>query len=352
MKKVFAVTVSLLLTCAAVPAYSSEANDCASKANEATQQINDIKDRYAKITAERQQEYKNKAKEINDETPDTTGPDAGIKADVQLRDNWREFKFDLPNVTMKDQKMAMNLPQVTMKTQNWGWNVPELVMVTRCHAGPDETVVEEKTCHNDFPPFSYPCPEIRTRRGPDICYDEPTTRNRHEEINLDVPEVKSALTEWIIGTPEIVMQPQTWRINIPDIVVKDIEVVAEEQKKDAQQLGDQARTEGSSIASAMSRELEAANKKAIVMAFACQKNDMHNKMRESYDKITAVESTVAASYNRAKEVKATDLVVSYDSALASIKAGKKKMLEAYIKARRDLHKKQTAVLESLTLPKP
>lgn len=312
-------------------------------------QVELIKNKYTKIANEQQREIQAKARSIMDESPDATGPEHYVNADIDFRENIREFRLDLPSVTMKSQQMSMDLPQVTMVTQTWSWDIPEITVRQECHAGPDELVREAKTCHNDWPSFDYPCDEWRTRRGADICYGVPVATNRREEIKLDVPEVKSARTEWILDVPEITVKTETIKINIPDIVVKNIQLVAVEQKRQADELSSKAKDGSAAISQALTKEMALENRKLVANAFTCQKNQLRSKIKEAYIKIEEVESAISASYNQAEASKAIELVASFENALTSIKASKTKMLVDYKAARRDLAKKEQSALESIKI---
>ncbi|SDZ44963.1 hypothetical protein [Pseudomonas sp. NFIX28] len=339
------VATLLVLTTHMVNA--EEEASCTNATASSAAQIEAIKEKYSKIAADQQQAIKAQAKSIMDESPDTTGPDSYVGADIELRDNIREFKLDLPNITMKSQRMAMDLPQVTMRLQAWSWDAPEIEIRQECHGGIDELKRESKTCHNDWPSFDYPCDEWRTVRGKDVCYGNPVAVNRRQEIELHVPEVTLARTDWVLDIPEITMKTETVKVNIPDIVVKNIEVVASTQKQESLELSNKAKSGSDAISKALNAEVSSVSKGLIVGAFACQRNQLREKIREAYTKIEGIESTIAASYNQAQNTHAADLVVSFETALSSIKSSKTKMLDAYKATRRDLLKKQQAALDSI-----
>lgn len=327
----------------------SEDLDCTAISKVSENTIKDVTLKYNGVFAEQKTSIEDASKKLADGAPNPNGFEATVNFDVIFTDHIREFILDIPEITMKTQNMSMDLPQVTMKTQTWSWDMPEVIMHEECHGGLDELVWEDNTCHNDFPSFDYPCPELRTRRGPDICYSIPSVRNVRNEVKLDVPEVKMDRAEWAMDVPEITMKQQVIKINIPDIEFKPVDQEIAAHKEEADNLSRRAKSSSDAIAAALKSEVNAVSEKAVDDTFTCQKNLLKSKIRESYNQISNMESTILASYNRAKEVKANELITSYENTLNSLKDSKKKMLIEYRAASKNLTMQQKDAMNKINV---
>lgn len=324
--------------------------ECESNATNGKVKIEEITQKYQGIIQTQQDLVRKESQKIRDDTPNPSTVEAAVNMEIEFRENIREIILDIPTVTMKTQNMSMDLPQVTMKTQAWSWDFPEVTMKMECHGGIDEVVVETHICHNDFPPFDYDCHDLRTRRGPDICYNAPSVTMVRKEIKLDVPEVTMGRSEWSMDVPEIKMERQTIKINIPDIVVKDVKKEISISTEKSKELAKRANDSTSNIEKAMKEEIATTSASIITNSFSCQKVELKNKVRESYDKINNIEQTILVSYNKAKELNATDMVKSFESAMKSLEVAKIKVLSEYKSARKAMAEKEKFEIEKIKSP--
>ena len=269
----------------------------------------------------------------------------GIDGHVELRRV--DFSFDIPEVTMRDQKIGIDLPEITMKTQTWSYDSLRTTTYSECRAGPDEIVWEDKTCHNDIPPFDYPCPELRTRRGADICLPAIKVEPYREEIKIDIPETRMARQDWVLGVPEFTMRTQKFAFDYPVLIVDDIKVKAAQQKQEAQKLSQEMSEAGQRISAAMKSEIRSASTSTIEDSFRCQLAQVKSNMRTAFDKLTQINAAAAAGYQKAKEVNSTEAISSYEKALASMKDAKNKLLNNYVQLRKDMNKKKREALAKL-----
>lgn len=296
--------------------------------------------KYAALMKQVTDDTRNKSKKIEDE-----GSRTDITGHIETRR--LDFALDVPEIRMVDQRLSMDVPETRMKTQTWSWDMIEIRMVRQCRAGPDEIVVENKTCHNDFPPFDYPCPETRTRRGADICWDEPRSETVRQEIKLDIPEFTMKRIEWVMGVPEFKMVTQRFAFDYPVVIIDSIQTRSEKAKQDSRQLSDDTKRQTQSIATAMKAEMGALTKAPMLEAFVCQERQLRTAMRATWDKLGETSASIAEGLNKARASKSAPAVAAFEAAQKDFQAKQKAVIENYVKMRRDLAAKKRQVLTQL-----
>ncbi|MCC6972063.1 MAG: hypothetical protein IT434_17765 [Phycisphaerales bacterium] len=337
--KVFAFSVSLVLFVvvaeanAQVPAQSN----CAVTIDPA--KIDAIQEKYKGHMSTIKNDVEARSKKIKEES-DQGGPT--ITGHIESRRF--DFKMDLPEITMVDQKMSMDLPQVTMRSRTLSWDAIVVKMVPQCRGGIDELVVEWSTCHNDFPSFDYPCSRTYMRRGRDICWDEPRSEQVRQEIIMDIPEFTMGRSEWVMGIPQITMKTQALAFDYPVFIVDDIQ---EKTKKDSDQLSRDARKATTNTMAAMKEEMRSVTRLPVEEAFKCSARDMSKMMRQTWTTLEQKNQELTKNLNEARAMGATTAVAALEAAIKDFNLKKQAMLKNYTAARRALNKQKAEVLKSL-----
>lgn len=259
--------------------------------------------------------------------------DGGAELALNIDGVWetrrQDFSMSVPEVVMKDQKMSMDFPETVMRTQTWSMDLPTVTVRQDCRAGIDTVQLDNKTCHNDFPSFDYPCPEMRTVRGPDICVPVIVAGSRREQIKLDVPEVTMRRQDFIIGVPGFTMKVQKFSFDHPVFIVKDVKAMAAENKKAGDELSRRTTAAAMSISTAMQVEMRTELKAPVEAAFDCQSAEIRSKFREALGKFDGIAAATASGFEKAKELKQSEAIKAYETAVNGLKISREKMLSDY-----------------------
>ncbi len=140
-------------------------------------------------------EVKDKAEEIDPDI-DTSGPDTWVGLDFDITWERVDFSFDLPEVTLKDQKWSMDLPNVTVNNQEIIFHTPSVRMKTVETGKYPETVCKMITKSVGLG-ISIDVPECTVKWTP-IYIDVPETFMQEQKIVLGVPEFSMETTEFIL----------------------------------------------------------------------------------------------------------------------------------------------------------
>jgi hypothetical protein len=321
----------------------AQAPNACSATNNADAKIAAVQAEYEQKFKAHQDSVKQRADRIKDETPTPSTTEAALNGTIEFRPHLREFQFAVPQVTMASQKMAMHVPQVTSNTKTWSTDVPTVTMEMQCLPGPPEIVIEWAMCTVGF--VKTKCnPKSTIRPGKDICTKVPKSHMERKEAKFNVPEVKMGRADWTISLPQFKMATQTIKFNIPDIVVSDVKGDLRQSQKDAEQLSATAEKETGDLSAAMTTEIKSITTEMISSTFACQARELDSKMKEASDQIAAQETGIVASLNYAREIKATDLINSYEAALKELSAIKTQMAKDHSDARKRLFDEEKAAV--------
>jgi len=148
-----------------------------------------------------------RGKELEDEAP------ANLKISGEIKFQDEHIALDLPQVTMKVQKVGFDVPQVTMKQRSISFNVVDTVM-ERQKIGEKPNI----TCRNR-PHFPY-TPRCTTTWDP-IYADVPVLKTTTKSFSTDIPEVKMQRTDLSLDIPEVAMKRVDMYYKLPTITVKN-----------------------------------------------------------------------------------------------------------------------------------
>jgi hypothetical protein len=133
--------------------------------------------------------------------------DLSLEFKVDMKEH--HWIFDLPSVTMRDQRIVIGIPEFRMNTREFSFDVPETVMVAKKVGQYPETIV------NGF---------NVTIRWKDIITHVPEVRMVRKSFKMDIPETRLTDTAMIFGVPDVRMERQDWYVKIPEFTLKKIEV--------------------------------------------------------------------------------------------------------------------------------
>lgn len=170
-------------------------------------EVQDQVDQITKKYEPQWNEIKQEGESLADEAPE--GAETTVGVDIDCENKEKEVKLDIPEVTMKTQKMALHLPQVTMKTNRIVWDEPHTYMGT--------------TVCGKYPEFR----DLRVTMK-DILCDLPQVRMERKEAKIDIPEFRWERTDFSMDIPEVKMVTQRWVFDLPDCKIKDVSI---EKKK-------------------------------------------------------------------------------------------------------------------------
>jgi hypothetical protein len=281
--------------------------------------LKEIADRYELKFKKVGQDTDSRTKVINEESNDTR-----ITGHFETRR--LDYKLDLPEVTMKDQKFAFDFPEVTMRTQGFSYDFIETRVENQCTVGPDELRDDSHTC-DEGKPWAHTCHDFRTVRGKDICI--PTTvrmKPVRQEIKLDVPEVKMVRKEFVIGIPELTMKTQRQSFDYPVYIIDSIESRNSAAKKKADDAKNDATGATASLTSAMKAEMRAITQVPLQQGYECQLKLLDDVARQQSDILEIAAVAAAAGLKVAQEKNIPSAIAFYQKSLKAHEVEKERMI--------------------------
>lgn len=277
------------------------------------------------------------SKKINDEGPNSADAGTAIGVNGHFETRRFDFSMDIPEVTMKDQKIALDVPEVTMKTTTWSYDTIRTTTTTECRAGIDETVWEWHTC-DEGKPWAHPCVDMRTRRGADICLPSIKMEPAREEFKFDVPQTTMRRKEFVMGIPEFTMKTQRIAFDYPVYIIDSVTAKAEQQQKDSEALQLKVSTTVANLSAAMKSEIRSIAMKPLTQAYECQKTTLKAAIRQQYDALSIAVASADAGLKIAIEKKIPGAIDGFKKAIAEQQAAKQKIFADYRTRRQTMDK--------------
>lgn len=214
---------------------------------------------------------------IDDETPQPSGVEVAINADVDVKWENKKFIIDLVSVTMKDKKISFSTPQMTMKTKSMVFSKPEVVMVAKKIGQRPVVVCKGLKC---------------TTKWKDIITHVPTTRMKRVEIKTDLPEFRYAVTSFVTGIPQIRKDRKEITMKLPEVTIKKVTAETEKVKEKAGRI----ENESNRIAD----EQEEAFSMLVHQKFECQRENLITSRQAVDAQFEAAISELNSSIERIK----------------------------------------------------
>ncbi|RTL54041.1 MAG: hypothetical protein EKK40_05785 [Bradyrhizobiaceae bacterium] len=236
-----------------------------------------------------------KAKGIDPDI-DTTGLDAWVGLDIDIKWKRVDFSLDLPEVKMVDQRWSLDLPQVTVSNQEIVFSTPSIRM-KRVQTGEyPETVCKMVTKDVGFG-VKIDVPECTVLWKP-IYIDVPEPFMQEQRIVIGIPEFRMDRTEFVLGVPEFTMRRQDFSLDLPDITVKNINVEA----RTAQEKGEALSRESQARAAKLQEEFRENAKLQlgydVTSLFDCYQQDLTTKKNDALhrfsDGISLLQNTITS----------------------------------------------------------
>jgi hypothetical protein len=239
-------------------------------------------------------DIKNKSKDI-DPNVDTTGPDAWVGGDIDIRWERVDFSLPIPEVTIIDQKWILDLPQVTIKDQEIIFHTPSVRMKMVKTGEYPETTCRIVTKDIGFG-VKIDVPECTTTWSP-IYMDLPEPFMQEQRIIIGIPEFKMDRVELILGIPEFKMTTQHFILDLPQVTVKNIKVEAKKAQEKGEALSKESRVRGMKLTEEFKENAKLELGQDVKELFYCYEQDLiqqkNSAMKSLEDGVNLLQATIA-----------------------------------------------------------
>ena len=305
------------------------------------EEISSLNDKYKSEFDKLKNETDRDSKNLHDES----NGEVGINGHIETRRF--DFSIDIPQVTNKPKTYNIDIPETSIKEQDWSYDTISLEKGESCSAGPDVLRYESKTCKADLINVTYECGEIRTVRGPDICFPTLTAKKITEHIKLGIPETRMVANNWVINTPEVAMRTEKFSFDYPVFIVDDVKAKASAQQKKSEELSKKSKAKGDAIATEMRTVISDSTKSMAVAGYNCQIAKVSLEMRKTYNAIKGMSEATKAGYDKALTTNNPDVIAAYKKSTDALEKSRRDMLINYVRITKEASKQFTNTIEKL-----
>lgn len=279
-------------------------------------------EKFAELNVRTQRE----AKEIEDDTPDSSTTEVVVNADVEIGSRQQTIVLDVPEFSMRDESFVLSIPETTMARQDWKYKIPASRMVTKCIDGPPEVICPTKMRCVLGACTKVPDGPCRTRRGT-ICTDVPEFYMKEVTTVLDVPETRLARRTFNTKVPQVTMIRKTLIFNVPTVTVRNPRAELREVKERSDDLQNRTQEESGALSSAMQSDIDQANAQTLSDQYACNRAHLNAVLQAGLTYFDNQIAILTAARDKAIEVGAAEIAAQNGKTIEQLLTARNKFAD-------------------------